>query len=420
MESVFDLMDRVARLDRLPLWPGFEPAKVPVAVYDGANTYAFGFPALPVGFKPVEGRPGVGVFRGVHPQVRANRRITLDGVYAASCIAPPEAYLSCGRRDPAAVIMHEKFHVFQALAHPGWVPNDAHLFTYPADTVESVLFRRLEIEAFRRAVAAEDDEEARAWAACGLEHHDRRVSSLAPQLASYENEVQRLEGLAEYIEWQVMGISPLDQLYELDFAPGAVRNWGYVSGRWAGYLLDRFDPAWKNRLENGTFAHPREVLAEAVRAARGRRGFEAAEIASLRTRTERDFRSKEAAKEKMKRRFQASLGWRIEMTAGKNPLRLKFFLANQSEAISPREMIHRRWLTLGNETCFLEVTDQECLTVSDSPAAVRRIVIPGLKTKPRVGRDKGGKVVSAAGVVIRFNRAAVSQRANTLVIRLGK
>jgi hypothetical protein len=418
-ESVFELMDRVARLDRLALWPGFEPAGVPVAVFDGKNTYAFGFPSLPKGFKPVKGRPGAGVFRGAHPKVRANRRIDLEGIQAASCIALPEAYFAGNPRDPAAIIMHEKFHVFQALCHPDWMPNDAFLFGYPEDTAETVLARRLEVEAFRRAVAARDDGEARGWAACALGHRASRILALPPQLAGYEDESQRLEGLAEYIEWRVLGVDPLAHLYDLDFAPAAVRNWGYVSGRWIGTLLDRLNPGWKDDLESGRLQYPHQCLAKAVGGGAGRREFSPAEVEVMARRAEADFRAKSEEREKLRRRFDRRLGWRVELSAEKNPLLLRFFLADQSEAFSPREMLHRRWLTLENDSCYVEVTGQDCLTVSRGPACVQRVAVSGLRFKPRVVRMNGRRVVSAAGMLIRFERAAVSQRMNTLFIRLG-
>ncbi len=414
-ENVFELMERVARLEAKPLWPGFDPASIPVAVYNGKNTYAFGFPSLPKGFQAVDGRPGVGVYKGVHPQVRANSRVMIDGVYAASCIAIPKAYLT--GRDAAAIILHEKFHVFQALTHPRWLPNDAVLFSYPQDSAETVLARRLEIEAFRRAVASVDDETARAWAACGLEHHRRRIRSLAPPFVRYEKEVRRFEGLAEYVEWQILGVDPLEHVYELDDAPAAVRNWGYVAGRWIGTLLDRFDPRWKLKLESGESDDPQDLLEEAVREHAGLMDFSEPEIAALAAKTDSDFSVKTREKAKLRKRFDSRLGWRIVMAAEDKPLRLKFFLADHSEALNPGEMAHRLWLALDNESCTLEVIGQDCLTVSRSPAEIRRVVIPNLRNKPRVIRNRKQTIVSAAGILIRLEKASVSQRAETLLIR---
>ena len=44
-------IERIAGMK--PLWPGFDPLKIPLAIYSGEATYLFRHPAPPEGFVPV-------------------------------------------------------------------------------------------------------------------------------------------------------------------------------------------------------------------------------------------------------------------------------------------------------------------------------------------------------------------------------
>ncbi len=399
------------------LWPGFEPEKLPTLIFDGSNTYAFGFASLPKGFSPAENLPSVGFIKGRHPLITADQRVQLDSVYAASCLAFPEFF----RESPRILmgtLIHEQFHVFQALLHPDWLPNDAHLFSTPADTADSILQRRLEVEALKRAVLSDDMEEARGWAAAGLAYRLERHRSLPPNLARYEDEVQRLEGLAQYVEWKVNGQGLLDNLFNLDFAPGAIREWGYVSGRWLGNILDRLDSGWKQDLDAGRYAFLKERLAKVVEGAEERFRFGQEEVAGLRRQAERDLKIKQASQVNLRKRLETGLSWKVEIIARKDPLRVRYFLADQSEALSPRELLHSRRLTLAGRSLELEAYGRECLTESEGPGKVERVLIPGLDRKPRVERISGRRMIRAPGLLILFGRASVSLRGRTLRVEL--
>ena len=411
--DIFALLEAVKPYEARAVWPGFVPATIPLAVFDGTNTYAFGLPSAPEGFSLVPGRSGVYVYPGQHVQVRSNRRVQLAGIWVASITTTQPLETFVGN------VIHEKFHVLQAHRHPDWRPNDGFLFFYPLDTPEVVLARRLEVEAFKRAVTAKDDADARGWAAEGLRYRRQRLANLPEGLAKYEDEVQRLEGLAEYVEWRTVGKGWMDRLYDLDFAPGAIRSYGYNGGRWFGYLLDRFDATWKEDLEAGVFQYLRERLETAVRGAPNR-GFGSHELAEIKTSVERDFRGRQTALGILRRDFEARPGWRIEVLADREPLRLRFFLADRAVVPAEREMIHDRWLTLFNDSCYLEVINRRCLTVSNGVTLVLRVVIPGFDERPAVQREDGKDVIKAPGVVLRFSGAEVREAGRTLVVRLAE
>ncbi len=409
--DIFALMEALKPYEARSVWPGFVPATIPVAVFEGTNTYAFGLPSAPEGFSLVPGQSGVYVFPGQHRLVRSNRRIHLDGIWMASVTTTQPFETFVGN------VIHEKFHVLQAHRHPDWRPNDAFLFYYPLDTPEAVLARRLEVEAFKRAVTATNDVDARGWAAEGLRYRRQRLAELPEGLANYEDEVQRLEGLAEYVEWKALGKDWLDRFYDLDFAPAAIRSYGYIGGRWFGHLLDRFDATWKEDLEAGGFKYLRERLETSVRDAPSR-GFGSYELAKIRRAVDQGFRRKQASLRSLRESFRTRPGWRVEVLAERDPLRLRFFIADRADVPAEREMIHRRWLTLVNDACDLEVINRDCLTVSNGVTLVLRVVIPGLDEKPDVRREGGKDVLRAPGVVLRFAGAEVTETEQTLTVRL--
>jgi hypothetical protein len=132
------IIAEVDRLAGMELWPGFDPAAVPVAIYDGENTLLFRHPAPPTGFYESPEHPGVLRYAGRHPSVAANTSIELNGVRTATLMPGAEG-ASLRRR--AGLLIHEAFHVFQREHHPGWSADEAELFAYPVADAELLALR---------------------------------------------------------------------------------------------------------------------------------------------------------------------------------------------------------------------------------------------------------------------------------------
>src|SRR6185503_11723129 len=79
-----EVLSELDRIGARPLWPGFEPARIAVELYDGTDTYLYHHPTPPEMFVPLAGAPGVFVVRGQHDSVRANTGIELNGVATAT------------------------------------------------------------------------------------------------------------------------------------------------------------------------------------------------------------------------------------------------------------------------------------------------------------------------------------------------
>src|SRR3954452_15256680 len=109
------------RIGTQPLWPGFEPTRTAVEVYDGTNTYLYHHPKPPEGFAPLAGAPGVFVFPGQHDSVRANTGTELNGLPTATADISKS---KSSTREQAALLIHETFHVYEKKAHPKWAEEE--------------------------------------------------------------------------------------------------------------------------------------------------------------------------------------------------------------------------------------------------------------------------------------------------------
>lgn len=424
-ELIFDasaVMKEVQRIATQRLWPGFNPTMIPGAIFDGENTYLFRFPGTPEGFTQVEGRPGVLVYGGKHPQVVGNRRFKLEGTWTASTVLREHSRLtgaSYTDLERAAILVHEMFHVFQALRHEDWRPNEAILFGYPMDTVERLILRRKEMGAFVKALEAENKETVTGWAAAALRYREERFSLLDPAARDYENELQRFEGLADYVERKAAN-KPLasDAKYK-DFSPGVNRDLGYLEGRWMAALLDRLDPGWKTNLEEGPSGYLEGLLSRAcAKAPPG--GFSKLDSGPLEEKAREDFREWQKERSELQDEFGDRAGYRIVIDAQNQPLGLTTFMATHSEAMAPGKLLHHRLFGARNSAGSLLVRRHDCVSISDGPSAIVKVIIPGLPSKPEITRSGQGASFEIEGIKIDFGRTVLSESARTLVIKLSE
>ncbi|MCW8985697.1 MAG: hypothetical protein OQK55_10165, partial [Thermoanaerobaculales bacterium] len=68
----FEVVAAVDRASDMELWPGFDAAAYPIAIYDGESTLLLRHPNPPDEFEPLEGHDGVWVSAGKHPAMRWN------------------------------------------------------------------------------------------------------------------------------------------------------------------------------------------------------------------------------------------------------------------------------------------------------------------------------------------------------------
>ncbi|HSQ34566.1 MAG TPA: hypothetical protein VLQ89_01110 [Candidatus Binatia bacterium] len=403
--DVFEVMDRVAELNVLPLWPGFDTNRIPVAVFDGLNTYLFNGSEKPDGFSSLPQKKGVFFFIGRQANVRGNSVIQLAGQWTATSVLSASSQRTgekYGLRDMAGIIVHEQFHVFQRTRHPRWRQNDGLLLLYPKESAEALYLRRREKEAFRRAVLSAAKKDVAGWAAAALRCRQERLAGLPAPFVQYENELQRTEGLSDYIERVARGLDPLNASNITNgIAPAGVRDLGYVEGRWMAMILDKLRPDWKTVLEKDVSRFLEDILSETVQAApAAARSFAAAEVEAMKTAAESDFSAWQKRKKTEMEAYAACPGTRLEIDASARPLAIRIFEPLEIEPIEDGGVFHRMIFAAANETGNLRIAGHPCLTWFDHSLRVTRLVINGLKQAPEIAGGGKKLILKTDGISI--------------------
>jgi hypothetical protein len=400
---VFGVLEEFDRIAAQPLWPGFEPRQIPVALYDGSSTYLYRHPAPPKEFQPLEGHPGIYVFAGRHPSMLANTSTSIGGVTTATLTVSPAG------RDQAALLVHECFHVFQRQRHPSWAPNEAALFTYPVEDVEGLALSRLEMEALRRALAGDPA----CWAGRALTIRRERFARLPADTVAYERGTELDEGLAQYVEGLAAGRK---ELRFRDFGPTEVRQRGYLSGEALARLLDRAAPGWKLKVERS--------LDELLPALGGANcDFTEEERQAARRQAQSDMDSLRQRRAELRRSFETQPGWRVVVQAADGkPLLLKSFDPLNVERLSEREILHTRMLQLGNDAGSLEILNHGSMTTAAGAHplfdGVRKWTVTGLEVPPEVKRTGSSISITTPAVKLLFTGAEIDSEPQAIVIRL--
>jgi ketosteroid isomerase-like protein len=421
--DVFQVMELATGSPMGALWPGFEPAKIPVLVFDGRDTYLFHSPAVPDGFVRAERHPEVFVFKGQHPQALGNSITRMGETWTATSVLSASSRRTGERyelKDLAGIIVHEQFHVFQRARHPRWRPNDGLLLRYPEETAEALFLRRKEKEAFRRAVAAEAITDVAGWAAAALRSREERLAGLPAPFAQYEKELQRTEGLSDYIERIARGRNPLDASEITNgIAPAGVRDLGYVEGRWIAMILDRLRPGWKAALEKDEARFLEDILREVVNGSPGEaRTFEAADVGAMKAAAGADFSTWKEKRKADVEGYSARPGTRLEVDASARPLSIRIFDPLDIELLEDGAVFHRTSFAAGNETGSLRIANHPCLTWFDDTLRATRLVVNGLKQAPEILEGEKKLILKVDGISVELPFAAISVKDSIYRVKL--
>lgn len=271
----------VGRLGQLDLWPDFDPAMIPLAVYDGERTILLGHPAPPPEFAR-DSVIGGWSHAGRHPAVESRGHARIGDVWTVTI----EATDTSSVETLALRAVHEAFHVVQRERHPDWL-LDTMPHRLPDPDVDQLAGRRLENLALARALAARPDEKAACWArAAILERRTRHAHT--PSMSAWEQRAELEEGLANYIEKRAADKRLSELPLEAGFAPGALLDRARVTGIAFAFLLDRLRPDWREQLEHRT-ASLDGLLTEAIGTA-GACSFRESEREAERERADREIR----------------------------------------------------------------------------------------------------------------------------------
>lgn len=415
------IMAEVERLARRELWPGFDPRRVPVAIFDGENTWLFHHPSPPAAFAAVPGTAGLATIAGRHPDLVANSSTTLGGSVTATFLMDATARGSLAER--AALIVHETFHVFQGRRHPTWRANEADLFTYPTDDVPTLALRVLETRALRRALLEPDPGGAASWAAAAIALRRARFSRLPLEASAYERGTELYEGLATSVENQVAPATPAGVLPRDDFGADSIRQRGYRSGLAFALLLDRLAPGWTKQLEGGDTRPLDEMLLDALaRAGADPAEFDDEERAAAWQIAEDAVAALLKSRTSIREAFAAAPGWKLVVESPASPLRPQGFDPLNVALLSSKEILHSRWLKLGNGADTFEVLGRAALTegagVHPLFSGVTRVTVTGLDSEPAVARRGHAITLAAPGVTGTLAKARVEKSGRTVTITI--
>jgi hypothetical protein len=340
----------------------------------------------------------------------------IAGVRTAT-LMPPSAGTSL--RNRAGVLLHEKFHVFQREHHKGWSANEAELFTYPFSDTAQITMQREELDALQRALVASRGKGA-CWAKIAMDVRARRLAALPEGAAQFERMTELNEGLATYVEKRAVGVPDRKLLTETRFAPDLVRLRAYQSGVAIARLLDRYSPIWRSTLESNDSTALDVLLASALSSTPGGScGFSPMERARLHAESAADVAALVVRREQARREFVGKEGWSLSIVSAESPLFPQGFDPLNVQVVTPGEVLHSRFVKLGNAVGSIQVLGRASLTEASGAHplfnGVKSLSVTGLSSAPDVSVRGDTVTIKADGVSGEF-RGAVIQRENQRVI----
>jgi len=423
VEDVFRVMALVAENNDNPLWPGFKVSEIPVMVYDSINTWLFHAELAPDGFTEVKEHPGIYMFKGQHPIVRGNSVTRLGDKWVATSVFSSYARRTGEKydtRDLAGIIIHEQFHIFQRINHPRWQQNDGLLLLYPAETAEALFLRRVEKEAFKRAVLSNNTGEISGWVKQALSYRDQRLNMINAVFGQYEKELQRTEGLSDYIEKVARELDPLNASDITNgIAPAGVRDLGYVEGRWIAMILDKINPGWKLGLEENDTLYLEDILEKSTNYLPGNTtSFSRDEIDIIRVKADGDFLKWQEKKKQEIEQFNDLPGYKVEIDASANPLGIRIFEPLEIEILDDRSVYHRLIFSAGNEAGTLRIMNQPCITWFDNSLRMEKLVLNGLKESPAIIENENKLIIRSNNISIDLKYSQMSINGSSYILEL--
>lgn len=254
------------------LWPGFDPASMPLAVGVSADASTW---LVNHGEAAGDGAPEPAA--ADPPDSATSRRAQLDEPLIANSVAMIAGRLTATivvepastPAERAALAAHELFHVFQQIHYPHWSANEAALLTYPWDDPVNLARATHEADLLSQARDAPGSQACRELVSRALVLRRERIRLLPAEAGTYEQAIELTEGTARYVEHRAAGLFGI-QLPDPDTRSGLdVRRRCYQTGRDWCILLDRLaGSSWPTLLPAGSDQPPpvlSDILTLAVR-----------------------------------------------------------------------------------------------------------------------------------------------------------
>jgi hypothetical protein len=167
-----------------------------------------------------------------------------------------------------SLIMHELFHRLQAKLKMGWHSDNnenSHL-----NTLEGRYYLQLEFRALKRALQSYDKQQCINAVQDALIFRERRYQ-LFPKAANEEQALELDEGLAEYTGDKLADTDAdkqrnlvINEFEKRSTDTTFVRSFAYATGPAYGFLLDQFDPKWRQKIVRKGEKSLSNMLAKAI------------------------------------------------------------------------------------------------------------------------------------------------------------
>lgn len=420
----FEVINSLDRFAGRQLWPGFDPSKIPIAIYDGEKTLLFRHPQPPEGFVKSGEHEDLWIHEGRHAKMVANTSVELGEVRTATIMLN----MAKGKtvEEIAAVAAHEAFHVFQNQNHSDWMANTANQFVYPMDDAANYASLILEAKALARAMDAEEAEVSARWAAKVMALRTERYPSLSEVSLKYERGIELMEGTAHYVEYTALGKATDTEGLRKVYKPEQIRHRLYATGRALAVLLDRHSPGWKERLEAGPVRPLDLLLSDALSEVNSTpANFSAEEITEARKDADAAVKKLLAERKRCREEFLDAKGWSVVVEAAEGqPLWPQGFDPLNLMYLGGKEVLHNRWLKLGNSAGAFSMLDHKALTFAagEHPLfnGVSKAIIAGLVSEPAVSEQDGQVKVETEGYNLEFSGATIKREGKVITVVLSK
>jgi len=421
--TVQAVMEEHKGMLKLDLWPGFRLDSIPVALYDSINTYLFLSDDSPDSFKPVANSHRVFIYKGQHPLVTGNSIVRISGKWFATSVLTGYSRRTNEKytpKDLAGIIVHEQFHIFQRTMHPYWRQNDGVLLFYPTETSESLFLRRIEKESFRKAVTSESVSDMAGWAELGLKYRNERLNRLESVYSSYEKQLQRTEGLSDYIEKISRDTDPLSSSNITNgIAPAGVRDLGYIEGRWISMILDKLDYNWKALLQNTDRLFPEDILSTAVgRIPHKMKSFTSDELRNLKEESENVFYKWQLNLAEELKNYTNRSGYSLEINSQQNPLDIRMFEPLEIENLQDRTVFNRVFFSAVSPTGSLRIINHPCITHFDTSFRLVKTEVFGINKEPVIQNENKKFILRIDNTDIELNYSVIEKKDNKYIITI--
>ena len=429
-ESVYRFFDEIASKK---VWPGFTPSTWPLALYDGEKTLLLRHPNPPSEFKPVPGRPGVLSYPGRYPAIRANSTCEISGAWTATVIA------TSGVERAMSALIEEIFHVFWRARHTVFRPDEMARYAYPLTDVENLAGLMAECEALARALDAGTPKQTWRWVGTALELRSGRRLRQDKESATYETNLEMLEGPANFVSDFALGktsaltASALRQTRGLE----EIRWRFYSTGEAMGWLLERFVPGWKDRLDADPNLSMQRLLETGLpRAGGAPPAFNAAEKAAFRAAAEWAIADLARRRSDLRAELEARTGARLVVEVAENgaPLELGRFDPINLFVLGDGRVAHANFIALSDSNGSVELRNPDfargsyggVVGLTESAGlrplgdGTRRLTIFGIQGQPKVERKEGTVTIEAPGVRFNWKGAEVETQGATITVKLGR